>query len=131
MMEVREPTLQELRECREQVRSRHEELAFTEQRLQRGVVEEPERDALVLEWGASGQEELIRLIGWRAQALREEEDRLVERPDMRRAFDPLSILDAVIARLAREPDLPADEVCAELSYAATELRRRGSSVRVR
>jgi hypothetical protein len=126
--EGRQPSTLELREYREQVRTRHENLTWTEQRLQRGVVPDPERDALVIEWGASGQEELIRLVGWRSQALREEETRLVER--VGGVFDPIMCLDALTAAIDGDAPPSRYDIRDELAYVARELRRAGSSTLV-
>ncbi len=126
--EGRAPSIDELRAYREQVLAKHQELSWTEQRLMRGVVEEPERDALVLEWGASGVDELTRLVGWRAQRLREEEERLVER--VGGAFDPLACLDTLLVRLSGDPAPTVPEIVGELAHVTRELRRAGSSTRV-
>jgi hypothetical protein len=127
--EGRQPSTSELREYREQVREAHEALTWTEQRLQRGVVPEDERDALVTEWSATSQEELIRLVGWKAQALKQEEERLVEHGP-RAAFDPLSCLDALTASLDGDEPPTRYEMRDELAYLARELRRAGASTRV-
>jgi hypothetical protein len=127
--EGREPTIDELRAYREQVREAHEDLTWTEQRLQRGVVPEAERDELVTKWRASGVDELVRLIGWKAQRLREEEDRLVEYGP-RAAFDPIHILDVLTAALDGDEPPTRHELRDELAYLTRELRRSGSSVRV-
>ncbi len=126
--EGREPSTDELRAYREQVRETHEALSWTEQRLMRGVVEEPERDALVLEWGTSGVEDLIRQLGWRSQRLREDEERLVER--VGGAFDPITCLDTLLVRLSGDPAPTVPEIVGELAHVTRELRRAGSSTRV-
>jgi hypothetical protein len=126
--EGREPTIDELRAFREQVREAHEDLTWTEQRLMRGVVEEPERDALVLEWGASGVEDLIRQVGWRAQRLREDEERLVER--VGGAFDPIACLDTLTAAIDGDEPPTRYQMRDELVYVVRELRRSGSPTRV-
>ncbi len=128
-MEAREPSVQDLRAYREQVLAKHQELSWTEQRLMRGVVEEPERDALVLEWLASGPEELIRKIGWRAQALREEEERLIARS--RAAFDPITCLDTVTAAIDGDEPPTRYQIRDELAFVTRELRRAASPTRVR
>jgi hypothetical protein len=127
--EGRQPTTDELRAYRESVRDAHQALTWTEQRLQRGVVPEDERDALVIEWRASGQEELVRLIGWKAQLLREEEDRLVEYGP-RAAFDPIHILDVLTAALDGDEPPTRHSLRDELAYLTRELRRAGRSTLV-
>ncbi len=130
-VEGRAPTVQDLRAYREQVRETYESLAWLESRLMRGVVPEAERDALVREWDAGNPETLVQVIGWRAQALREEEERLVERPDMRRAFDPLQLLDALTAAIDGDEPPTRYQIRDELAYVLRELRRAGSPTRVR
>jgi hypothetical protein len=127
--EGRDPTTADLREYREQVRAAHEALTWKQMQLQRGVVPDPERDALVIEWRASGPEELVRLVGWKAQLLREEEDRLVEHGP-RAAFDPITCLDALTASLDGDEPPTRYEMRDQLAYVARELRRSGSSTRV-
>jgi hypothetical protein len=127
--EGRQPTTDELRAYRESVRDAHQALTWTEQRLQRGVVPEDERDALVIEWRASGQEELVRLVGWKAQLLREEEDRLVEHGP-RAAFDPITCLDALTAALDGDEPPTRYEIRDEMAYVTRELRRSASPTSV-
>jgi hypothetical protein len=127
--EGRQPTTSEVRAYREQVRDAHQALTWTESKLLRGVLPEDERDALVTEWRASGPEELARLISWKAQRLREEEDRLVEYGP-HAAFDPIHILDVLTAALDGDAPPARYEIRDELAYVARELRRANSSVRV-
>jgi len=127
--EGRQPSTGELRQYREDVREAYEALNWTHQRLQRGVVPDAERDALVTEWNAAGQEELIRLIGWKAQRLVEEEERLVEHGN-RAAFDPLHIVEMVIVGLQARVAPTPKETTAELVYATQEMRRSAHPTRV-
>jgi hypothetical protein len=127
--EGRQPTTSELREYREQVRDAHQALTWTESKLLRGVLPEDERDALVTEWNAAGQEELVRLVSWKAQRLVEEEDRLVEYGP-RAAFDPITCLQALTAALDGDEPPTRHELRDELAYLTRELRRSGSSVSV-
>ncbi len=101
-METREPTIEELRTYREQVRDTYQDLAWLQSRLQRQTMADAERDALVVEWAASGPEHLVQLIGWRVQALREQETSLVEQHQRRDVYDPLACLGELIARLDGE-----------------------------
>ncbi len=130
-METREPTIEELRKYREELRETYESLAWTQSRLQRGVVPEDERDALVREWDAGNPETLLQLLGWRVQALRQSEAALLEQHQRRDVYDPLSCLDALIARLDGDSPPGRREIRDEMAYVVRELRRRGSSVRVR
>ncbi len=127
-VEGRQPSTAEVRAYREQVREAHEALTFTEQRLQRGVVQENEKVALFLEWDAGNPEKLIRLIGWRAQALREEEERLIAR--VGGVFDPLACLDSLSAAIDGDEPPTRYQIRNELVYVVRELRRAGSPTRV-
>jgi hypothetical protein len=90
---------------------------------------ETERDKLVREWDASGQEELIRLIGWRSQSLKQEEDRLVESGN-RAAFDPITCLDTLTSALDGDEPPTRYFIRDELAYVVRELRRAGSPTHV-
>jgi hypothetical protein len=127
-VEAREPTIEELRVHRERVRDTHEDLTWTLSRLQRLTMGEAERDTLVREWEAGNPDELARLIQWRAQALREEEARLVDR--VGGAFDPIACLDGLVAALDGDEPPTRYQLRDELAYVVRELRRSGSSTRV-
>jgi uncharacterized membrane protein YccC len=129
-METREPTIEELRQYREQVRETYESIEWKKSRLQRQTMADAERDELVVEWSASGPEHLIQLLGWRVQALREQETSLVEQHQRRDVFDPLSCLDALIAALDGDSPPGRRELRDEMAYVVRELRRSGSSTRV-
>ncbi len=129
-METREATVEELRSYREQVRETYQSLEWKQSRLQRQTMADAERDTLGLEWKASGPEDLIQLLGWRVQALREQEASLLEQHQRRDVFDPLSCVDGLIARLDGDSPPGRREIRDEMAYVVRELRRAGSPTRV-
>jgi hypothetical protein len=90
---------------------------------------ETERDKLVREWDAPGQGELERAIGWRIQAMRQEEERLVE-SGSRAAFDPITCLDTLTSALDGDEPPTRYSIRDELAYVVRELRRAGSPTHV-
>jgi phosphoenolpyruvate carboxylase len=119
-----------MRTYREQVRDTYQDLASTQQRLQRQVVPDAERDELVTKWSASGPEDLIQKLGWRIQALREQETSLVEQHQRRDVYNPVSCIDALMAALDGDEPPTRYEIWDELAYVQRELRRSGSSTLV-
>ncbi len=127
--EGRQPTTSEVRAYRESVRETRETLEWTQSRLQRQTMPETEREKLVREWGAPGQGELERAIGWKIQAMRQEEERLVESGPSA-AFDPITCLDVLTAALDGDEPPTRHSLRDELAYLTRELRRAGRSTLV-